>query len=1851
MWTGYQVRMAAPRPSVRPPTTKLHKPSRLPLHRSRSSTDKSSPVPTGLSSVSHIEHSPMRNEGASNGSRRHVSESPGAQKTSQVGESWLLPQGRRYVTEEVPPRKQAQPQQHPSQRRDVAGISPVAKTGQRHRGDRGVVDDSKYALRPAHSPSCGMRMSTLRSTGRQQQLQQQPPQSPTSSVKSSLSTVSDRPTTTSRLGSEVAVGYVHYRHVAKPRHGPSSHYASTSSIDSTCLEHLQHHAAIESRHPPAANATDRQHNRYSGNYGASHVGRNSAANSRAISSSESDEIVSSRSGYLGPPASQRLPAAHQQSDNLQRRSENCRPTSFVRGSTDHASGSGYLQRPLVAVVEPRRRYYHQRPLSVSDIDDLSVNDSTSTINSIHSHSSSGTLTDDDDESSGGSSTTAGRQRRRPRDRDHLENTVANGLVACHASPPPLYRPSQSPGDKTRTKPPSRCAGYTSSSDSISPPSPSSTVFPRQPAADYPKHIQRIGNFGMTPRAPATVSKQTTPPSAQPDGANRIKLRPNRASGSDELATGSRSNNPPTPRRFPSTDLATNATRPVSHSSSVAATVGRDRKMVFAGGSSTNVSHALNSSAEKYSNSPLHYRLPTRQTSAVKIAPSAAVVSNYTPSVGRSPVSPLSKVVDEKHDTRQSSPQSASSTANIHAASKHCSASRDHTRRPGNGTRLQTQVIDREAMNVANGHKSVDKSAANWTMGVMASPCTVKPVPAAVKQASSLQTETADGMDTGRMAKIDRDVPRLATCRAKMQTSSTILTRSANRGVTDDPTAITKRPPPPLKRPSSVPAVMAVGRVTDAAQRRPASTDCSAVSSVRQKPGDVCHRKSESFTDAANLSASIEQGAKTRKPTRSVLNKNDQLTKSYDCIIRCSGNLEMQKSHAICSQMHGSSTSLVDMPPRRLVKPYSVVNKSSTFGRRITALKEHRSAAAGCNAESETEPMSVDIRSSLTSLVRPAKLSDLPEVDEFECDHPMSASGTDRLPTDGKYDSDGGRQRSAVQRTDTITSPRVCPSIRQKPTERDKIYRTQCSIFLSALPPQGEDKSTVETAQVSGANNTSSHRDCVCPRKQDRSDMGNSSSFEMKIARNIENDSLIGDSEPANKCSISAARPTLLVETSTAEDSPTTVEAAGRRSSTENNYVVTYESDNIIVMDREPIIDCMTPDGDVVNTVAVNQLTVSAADGVCAVSGDGGKSRTLPLSESGYDTWKSQESAVVVAGSTCVAAPDINVEQQRREEEDGTLCSCDPLKTFDRQSELTGTEKTVYAQYRESCRSENVVLLTSLRDGDNVYSEDTAASVAAAVEVENDNGHAESPLSREYDRSRRVVDDGIENSARRDAQMFVSICSDAAESVDSDASCRITSISRGKPSSLSSPPDNAASAGLADTGHICFSSQTMPPPINSDISSALRVSPNSAARPERFDEEALNACALLPVVGHSSRDVKVQISTESDNADDVVDLSLETCIQPDVKLIRKTADDFIAGVDDVKELDQHRGVFSKVCRQLITPDENSDSTIPPSSTSDVTKAVVESASFDSYETICDDLLESTEANISDSETSHQLTSMCQRTVPSSTEVGRQPDAGLSQRSAEPMTANDRGTSRHEGVAVASGVAWQPTQGSLRTVGGGSAHLPAAVTGRPPAPTTLRRVRTNFSVVYRQTTGSESGQSAHSGYVESRARSAHEMMYGSADLEPGTVGCRRALAVLASRLDDHSKHPLASTIGDECATSRASGSSVAGHHDSVPSSTAVSLSSTLRPAASAVDTGYNGSTVTVRNNVNRHQSDLHGTQSPLNVHSVASVSAESKHRPISTTTAPSHNTASKKPSSTFRKLLSSKLTSAVRRTPAK
>ena len=1765
--------MAVPGSSVRPPSATSHRPSRLPLHRCRPSTDKFSSASPESSSVYHTEtsHTSVFSD-ANKASERLVGGSRrSSHKTTNIG--------RQRVADETPSCRRPPAQ---ARRRDATGVnSSAAVNGQNHVDVAGFVNDLKHAVRQTGNPTCGVRMSSLLR-------QQQPsPQSPTSSVKSSTSMASDRRATAARLE---AVGGVQPRRAAKPRvSAASSHHASTSSVDSTCWPHRAPDAPTRLVRMSAASALaaddrgdvrDRQRGCSSRNSSASYLRRKSAM-SRDVTASESDEILSSRSDCPGrPPTSRPV-------DQLRRRSDGCQSTSNVYRTRDIVRGSEHQQRPAVAdVVEPRRRCYDLRRLSdeTDDVDDLSTVDSVSTITSVASSSSSlssETLTDD--ELAEESTSAAARQRRRRYD----TSAVTSAKLDSSHLPSPLYRARITAGHKTRTKPPSSFASCVSSSE-LQSPSSTSTEGLVKSAEKYTKGIQRIGNLGRPAHAPATVSKHTVPPPTQncaspPGAANQPRNRQIPAPAS------SRYNTPSSPRWLPSgstTAVAKNAARRDAHSSTVAAVVDRGQQIVFVNGSSATV----NTTTVKPPSSPPHCNAQTRQNAAVKKIASAAGVSNSKSSFSHSSVRSSSKVVDEKRIAFQSPQQRAFGTANkAVTASKISSASGDYTRRTGSGGHIRTNIADTDNTDVTDDRRVVDKSVGNLTTGVVASRGSVKPTTSTASQFKSSPSETAPAMDISQSTKTTRDVPTPRTRSSRIQMPATVVTRSTDSNRGNDATAVTTRPPPPpskLRRPSSISGTTAAAdrrNVSATEQKRPASIDFSAISSKYQQPVDVCRKKSDSGSDVTSRSASIEQavGLTTRKPVNGVLNKNDHLTKSYDSITRRTGNSENQNSDAVYSQLHSSSMSLSDVPPRRLVKPYSVINRCSNFVRRIAALNEDRSTYTDNKAELETENLSAGgRRSSLASRprARTSELSDLAEVDEFECDRQLQA---DKLSSgERNRASDDGKQQSTAKRTETVIPSLICPSVTQTPVKR---YKTEYSTFLCAVPPQSD---------AGTSNNSSSHRDSAyIAIKQDKNDLENSCCSE--------DFRFIGDVEPANERCISLARPdTLSAEMPITEDATATATAeAANKPSPADNYVVTYESDNIVVLDREPVVDFLTPDGDVVSTEVCQLLAVPANSVGAGSGGEAGLLRTLPLSESGYDTWKSSQGSIAVAaagsGGSCIVAPD----HQQRNEEDGTLRDCGRLKTFVSQSAPLSTERNVDSEGRcGTCQAGDDNSLVLFGDGNNLL---RASINTELCDFKDDDGRlGESPISG------RFPDDSVQDSA----QMFVSICSDAADPVSGRASSPGRSCVTDNPACRSSlsPPDNAVS-GLADPTDICFSSQTIPS-NDSDVLSTFGALTSIAAHLEHSDEEVLSAFSLLPGMDHFRYHEAVEVSAAHDSLAEAV--QDETRLYSAVISTKKTADanDVDAGINcvvDSQQLDQHREVF----RQLKSPCENSDSD-RPSSSSAVTDVVSDSTLLDSYETICDDLLESIETNNSDAETSHSSSSADHAAA---TDLSLQPDAKSTERS---ETLHDDHTTVTKAVTVGS----RPIHGRISTLNSSGPPLSTTMNGCLPA-STLRRVRTNFSVIYQQS----SAAGSHVADASTR-----ETLHHRVDQEPGT---RKALALLASRLDDHSRRRLVERNVDGCSSQTAA---VDHDHDVSAASPACCLSSEVELVdfSSTVVLDYDAT-------AERCGSDLQTA--------VKSVSAESR-LPILMRPSSAHSCTSKKPS-TFRRFLSSKLTNAIRRAQTK
>jgi len=1630
--------------------------------------------------------------------------------------------------------------------------------------DGGVIDDGRYVVRMAGSPTCGVRMSALRSAGREQQ------PSSTSSSKSASSAAIDRRATAALRRDNAAVGLDPRRDVTEPRDTELSHHASTSSTDSICSKHLQRHAPpVVPRRTVSLFTGDKQPNSNCRDSSASQFCRKSEM-SRQIILKKSDKITSSRSDCLGQPVSRQSPAADQQTDKVQRRLNGCRSTSVsnvLRIAEHH-------RRLDNATVEPRRRYFHPWRLSETDVDEFSAAGSMSTITSVNSSlssSSSGTLTDDADESTDESTTSASRDKRRLDRGHHLcTSDVCSDRLACSAHvAPPSYRAGMASGNKTRI---SRCTSRESSSSSKLPSSLSATSSSQRPAENYSEVTKQTGNVRMTSRAPVTRSKHiTASPSAPPQkcamphsAANWPKNRPPSTSESE-------TNVPPSLRRSPS-DAKTAAAGHVIHSPPLAA-VGRCQQTVIDDSSlvQANSNVVPTPVAVKPPTSPPLFHVQTRlQADAVKKAAPLAGVSNSNSSFNHFPVSLPSKVAFQAPLRR------ASGIPIVSAASKISSALRD-TRRRGTSTGLPTNAVDKGSQNVTNGRELVDKPVDDLTAGVMASRRVVKPPTAAiVKHVKSSKSRT----DNSCSRKSARGV---STSTTKTQTSSTAATRLATRD--NEKTAVTKRPPPPpqIKR-ASVPCMTAATdrrRVSVAEQKRPASMDCLAVSSVRQQSADVCCTQSNSSVNVANPSTSIEQAPATKKSAKGVLNKNSQLAKSYDCISPLSNDQEIQN----CLETHGSSMSLVDMPLRKLVKPYSVINKCSTFGRRTTPPNVVHSSSKGCNKNIKTENVATGNQSLLASQARASELFDLPEIDEIECDCQMSTAS--RISTD---EADNVRQlQSPVETTTTIISPSICPSTHQNSTEK---YRSEYSTFLSAFPRKDCKLIIAKTVQVASSDNSLSHQGCVSVTiKRDENDVVHNCYSTTRLLENcdiqtddVDNTRLNCYVEPDCKSCIPAARPvTLPAEIPIVEDAATDI--------TVGKYVVTYESDNIVVLDRAPVIDCLTPEGDVVSTEACQQLLTMPADSVSTAPGEGGLSRTFPLSESGYDTWKSSQGSVAVA-ATCV---DFSVEQHQKLEKDGTLsgCDCDFLKAFDALGAQIMSQKNVDTEERETyCPEESSDSLALFEAGDNLLCESVNSAAGASVDTEVKAGDRCGESVSCDDESGRVADCSVEDSALRHAQMFVSICSDVAEQVAGRTSSRTADRADSHDSEPShSLPDNAV-LSLTDPSDICFSLQTIPTDDSDELST-----PCNAAHLDRFNKDARDASLLLPCIDHLRHYMNVhEVSGTSDILADVGHDNI--CLDTAIISTRNTAADFDADKDcvaDVKHVDGGRGRVSK----LSLTDENTDSTRrePFSTAAVVTAAVSDPVVLDSYETICDDLLESMEDNVSDSEQTHLSFLTRQPAEPCPTTLHKS-----SEDSEKLKSADD-----HDIVAVSSsGAEWQSTHSGLSTVNSNSP--PSTVTsGRLPVMTS-RHVRTNFSVISRQTAlqpkASQSRQS--SAQVKTKA-SSHE---ATSDKPSGTVGCRRALAVLASRLDEHGRRRIVETNGDERAASKFSLQPVTVDHDSGTPN--------IRPA-----------------------------QSSMTVDVVPPTRAESK-LPVST--ASTRCSVPKKPL-TFRKLLSSKLTSVVRRTQTK
>lgn len=1409
-------------------------------------------------------------------------------------------------------------------------------------------------------------------------------------------------------------------------------------------------------------------------------------------------------------------------------------------------------------------------LSESDVDDLSTSTITLVNSSFSSSSSSstGTLTDDDDESTA-------RESRQQRDDDHFDTSK-------HAPAASSFNRDR---HKTRTKPPI-CRHAPSKLQS-----PSSTENSPRPAEKRSSNgIQRIGNYGVT--APVTLSKLAVVPPPTQSSANQPGNRQTPASASSKYKT-------PSSLRWltsqSTSTVAENGVERVVRLLPVATAVSRCREPVFVGDSGQHT----NTTIAKTPTSPHSRGLQTQHSAAVKKAASAAIGGFSSPKscVSCLPVGTSSKVVDVKRVTFQSPAQRASGTANKCAVSKIPSASRDYVRRTGSGA-----YFHNENANITSDRRAVDKSVSN--VALASRPAAVKQITSPVNES---ENETVRNTNISRSAQTVRDTATPSTRGARTQTPVKVAAHSADSRVSS---AVIKRPPstpPKPKRPGSMPGTTAAaerGRAGATEQRRPASADCSAVIPVFRQPVDVvCRKNSDSCTDlcVTNCSASVQQQAMS-KLVRNVLNKNSHLTRSHDCITTLSSissKNEMQ---------HGSSTSLhADMPPpRRLVKPYSVINRCSAFAQRISAApKEDRSTFANSEAVLETERASA-VSASRSQTSRVTELFDLSEVDECECDR--SVQSDYRLSADERNRrSDNEHQLpTAVERTETVISRLVCPSIPQKPAER---YRAEYSTFLTAVLPLNDEDV---------GNNVSAHQDCVYSAiKHDEHVTENSRSSKTEKTEDFQ---LAAYDEQV----INAVRPATL----SAENAQLAPPA--------DSYIVTYESDNIIVLDREPVIDCLTPDVDVVSTEIVCQLLKTAPTNTAP--GESNLPRLLPLSESGYDTWKSSQGSVAVmsatctaAGSVCVAALDYNAYQQQRQEEDETSRrECASLKTVDSQS---APEQNGYTGICGICRTGDDNLSPLFGD-ESMYTESGAATAAESKDA--DNAGAESPANSDDDDNGR---DAATSAHVDSAQMCLSICSDAAvkQHVSFPGRPCVSMIGQ---ASLQAPPANTPASGLADpaaSGGICFSSRTIPSnDDDTDVSSAFRGSSDNTVHLERFDEEAHNVSSLLPAMDHfRSNHVTMEISESSEPA--VV--RDDTCLNSVDISTKKTAD--LDGFDvggDIWQSDQRPEEFSEVCLQLKSPWQNNK---PSSSSTAFARKFSDSCALvDPYETICDSLLESTEDDVSDEETSHASFSTSQTAVVVCSTDGSDRRTSA-ERSEKLRPENDHSTTLTRAVALGpSDVDRQPTRGRVNSSGPATPS-----TRRLPVTSTMRRVRTNFSVVYRQTAASQSTVS-HGDHIEASTR--ETLSHRRVDREPGTaVGCRRALALLASRLDDDNRRRrLASEtdVDNERAAAMSSTQSVSVNHDPVFTdavSTAVSLSSSVRLTA-----GHNEAPVS--QSLDKSGLQNSPPQSPWTVQpEVKSPSAESK---LSTSSKSTHGSSSqsKKPPSTFHKLLSSKLTNAVRRT---
>jgi len=1698
-------------------------------------------------------HTAFPNKGT-DGRHDVVDRSRPPRRSKQERPNRMLVHDRSRVADE-----QRQPQ--PSQRRDV--INDTSRPP-----NVSAISNSGCAVRPAGNSSCGVRMSALRSADRPHHhplLQQ--PQSSSSSVKSSSSTVS-----AARLHREAGSGVERGR-------AALSHGVRTSSSPTSPHYRLPH-APVTSTGPPAsspalndvANSPRGRDTRQSS--AASRLRRTSATKI-------SDEITSSKSDRIVSPLQRHLPTVNEDTNNSnisRSKSGATEPSNITYVSDRH----GYRS---ATVVEPSPHSYCH--LCKSDADNLSKTDSMSTITSIGSSSSlSGTLTDEADESEAESTTTTDFRDRPLRDRGGHHSGQSAARSRGHA-----YKTS---GHQTRNKQPNpfvSCALSSSTGFSFAPNSTSTAASQRQVSAEnYSKCVlQRIGSFGTAmPPSPAAANQQTSVrqhcfPSR--GAANRLKSEP----------TLSVSNKLSLPWNLTS-ESGTETAAGCASSSSVD------------DGSSKRMNTASNSTP-KSSNSPPK----SRQTAAVeKAAHAAAGRSSDKSSVG---VSRSSASLSSKVFTCQSQIPRASSTASSRISNP---ASNGHKRRSENGTRLHTQVVDKDISNVANYRKL----AGNTKSGVSRS--IAKPCTPAVKHISSSQSETAVGMDNNRLKKT------ATRGGGRIQKPLTGATRSSDSGDGIDQSVVTKRPPAPptrLKRPGSVSGVTtAAGRGPDNAggQTRPASTDCSTVNAPQRSP-DVCRNRSSAAV--ANFSTLIQPAPTTKTTVDSAsLNKSGhELTKSCDCITECSGSSKMQNLRSMYSQLHGSTKSLVDVPPHRLVKPYSAINRCSTFGRKMAPLKENCGTTKDLNTDN-TEQVPASKGYSVASQLRSSELADLPESDEFECDRLLSAAvGTD-ISKEGAKSHNGGQQ-STVETRETNTRLPTSSDIRQTQTKSYR-YRSEYCTFLSVVPPQS--MLTVEVVEVASDKDKTSCRhdsDCSTTKQETNSTTHrqDSSNAELPVrcdkqvsqssAKTVEDFLLTGDVGTANTSRASTARPaTLSVDDLPVVEEKTVAAAATTKASPEDSYVVTYESDNIVVLDREPVIDCLTPDGDVVRT-DVRQLLSVPANIVGAGSGEGALSRTLPLSESGYDTWKSSQGSVAVAatsactGSICIPPPE--QQQPRRHGGNGTLRNAD---TFDGESVLLSSEESPRSACEKQQPEGDEAAASSFQVGDDRNSHESSNGVSVAATELNDGRcsmHCESPCGGGVDGG-PVTDDSVADSARTVAQMFLSICSNAVEPVAAGASSS-TAIadSHSCESSLSSPqPDNVVSGLAVDPSYICFSSK---PHDDGDVLRTCRTSPINAAHLERLDEDAHNPSPLMPAAGQREQSLDViEIDRASNNADGVLHDVIVLC--PATRTSVKTTAYKFDSNDDPKQ-------SSDDCRRLVSGN-SPVAARPPSSTAAV--ADVATNSTDTYETVCDDLLESVEAEISDSEGASRLPRS------TSASVRQQPKVASSENPEEAASV----------VSGGRGVVQTSKYGRVLTVYSSSRPTTAG-SGRRPV-TTLRRLRTNFSVVCQQVAqqpmSPSPGESLphDDGHNMVRDKAGvPDMVPGRFGMQSGAVGCRRALSVLASRLDEHSNR----CVAEKSVKGRKVSQSVDEDRDAVSASPAVRLSPKVRPFAFS-------SKVPGSNDVVEAWSD--GSPSPLNGRNVVSVAVESKL--LISNAVPSQRSVSKMPT-TFRKLLSSRLTGAVRRVQAK